>query len=666
MKELTLLQAFIILLDAAINNTTHKDYKRVVELAKKYKAFITGENIGALLAQFVPREADEAFAQRIALTQAITPASCEKIITGFKKVPKLNNAIYVLDWTDGSDDEKKKKREEVNSKLNTFFGEDSLNDYMEERGINLAFQDPNSFIVTTFSKFDNNKGKASPRPEEISSEMAVMYEYFNNVLLYLVSKIEIQYKVTTGQETVWKKGHKFILYHVDSAITLTQVEVPTGSVEIEIKKLFDEAESLANDNMKDGQTIVVGKDIAFLVNIFNYKAGVVPLVRVGYKPDLETDSRTMVSPLHPALPFLMKSLERVSEYDLTNRLHVFPQKFVYAPHCVGKDNLGCNGGKTISGDTCDVCQGEGWIIHKSAADAVILPLPKDLSKMIDLDKLSVTKTPPIELIQLIKEEIDWLNKNIIGSVFNSEMFYEAQVVKTATEINVSTDNLYDTLQPFAKKYAKVLRFITKLVATFIDFGNGVVVVYQFPRDLKLKSVSQLITDYKDATAADVPDFVLTEISNDLASRMFEDNQDFLKKLRVKMKFDPFPGKTTNEVLALLSSNDVRRREKILYQNFAVIFSNIERQEKDFYSFEEQKQLETIDAEIALIEEELSQASPDGASPIPAETLTNLVSDINEKVISIDEAAQTLVDSFGLSIETAKKLLDDAMSGDSGG
>jgi len=49
---------------------------------------------------------------------------------------------------------------------------------LEERGINLAFQDPNSFIVTTFSKFDSKKGKASPRPEEISSEMAVMYEYF--------------------------------------------------------------------------------------------------------------------------------------------------------------------------------------------------------------------------------------------------------------------------------------------------------------------------------------------------------------------------------------------------------------------------------------------------------------------------------------------------------
>lgn len=660
MKELTLLQAFIILLDTAINNRTHQDYGRVVELAKKYKALITGENIGELLSKFVPRESDEAFAQRIELTQAITPASCEKIITGFKKVPKLNTPVYVLDWSEGSDDEKKKKREEVNSKLNTFFGEDSLNDYMEERGINLSFQDPNSFIVTTFSKFDSNKGKASPRPEEISSEMAVMYEYFNNILLYLISKTEIDYKVTTGGETIWKKGSRFILYHIDSAITLTQIEPPSGSLEIEAKKILSE-DSLAQGYMKDGETIVIGKELAFLVNIFNYKAGVVPLVRVGYKPDLETNSRTMVSPLHPALPFLMKSLERVSEYDLTNRLHVFPQKFVYAPYCIGEENVGCIGGKTIAGEICKVCEGVGYIIHKSSSDAVVLPLPKDTTKMVDLDKLSLYKSPPIELIKFQAEQIDELSKNIIGAIFNSEMFYEAQATKTATEINVSTENLYDTLQPFVKKYAKTLRFITKLVATFVDYGQGVIVVYHFPRDLKLKSSKELISDYQAAVTADAPDFVLAEISNDLASRMFEDNQDFLKKLRVRMKFDPFPGKTTNEVLSLLSSNDVRRREKILYQNFAVIFSNIERKEKDFYSFEEQKQLDTIDAEIALIEEELTQSSPGGANPIPAETLTNLVSDINENITTLDQAAQVLVDSFGLSIETAKKLLEDAIS-----
>ena len=56
------------------SGTTHQDYKRTVDHARDYLAFISGEGIDDMLKKFVPRQSDVMIEQRKQLTQAITPA----------------------------------------------------------------------------------------------------------------------------------------------------------------------------------------------------------------------------------------------------------------------------------------------------------------------------------------------------------------------------------------------------------------------------------------------------------------------------------------------------------------------------------------------------------------------------------------------------------------
>jgi len=51
----------------------HPHYKRTVELAELYSKLISGKDIDTLLKQFVRREDDKLFEQRVNLTQATTP-----------------------------------------------------------------------------------------------------------------------------------------------------------------------------------------------------------------------------------------------------------------------------------------------------------------------------------------------------------------------------------------------------------------------------------------------------------------------------------------------------------------------------------------------------------------------------------------------------------------
>ena len=55
--------------------STHKDYKRTVQLADFYFKMITGENASSLLSQFIKRESKAEFEQRSGLTITTSPSA---------------------------------------------------------------------------------------------------------------------------------------------------------------------------------------------------------------------------------------------------------------------------------------------------------------------------------------------------------------------------------------------------------------------------------------------------------------------------------------------------------------------------------------------------------------------------------------------------------------
>ena len=221
------------LADTIRRNEKHIDYDRVVELNTLYTQLITGENMDSLLKQFTPRESPELFRQRMRITQHITKTVSQNIMDIYQKIPRSNSVSRVVTYSDNNI----AKLNEFNTKLNEFWGDESLDDYMATRWFELNFIDPNAFIVAEWLNVDTTKERYMPYPFEVSSKMAINYEYFNNDLIYLISEMP-------KSITYWDKKEK-----KDVTITIKEYTIYGANQTIKFKQLSPkESEQAWKDN----------------------------------------------------------------------------------------------------------------------------------------------------------------------------------------------------------------------------------------------------------------------------------------------------------------------------------------------------------------------------------------------------------------------------------
>lgn len=603
-------QGFDIIVGTISKQKYHKDYAHVTELASKYKKLITGDKIETLLRQFVRREDDELFKQRVLLTQSITPSVAASLMTPFYKVGRVNSIIKKIDFEKAD----KNKKEDIELAIKEFNGNKSLDKYLETRLVDLNFCDPNSFIVTEFDPVELGPNgemtmKVKPRPFEVSSENAINYEYKNNILQWLIVRLPITYELVDKSNEI--EGFSYTIYLKDDAIKFTQVD--TNSVNAVIGQIIS-YETL------DGVALYyrVSEKEAYKLEYFEHKAGKIPAVRVGYKLDLITDGRTCVSPMHDAMPYFMKSIKTVSEFDLTMALHAFPQKFQFAPRCQGESEiLTCNLGKTPEGGVCNSCKGSGYALHTSAQDAVVIALPKNKEDAFDLKGMVHYEYPPIDLLEFQDKYTKELKNECRQAVFNSEIFNKTEITATATEMRISLESVYDTLFSYAQKHSEVWLCIVDVMSKFVDIPDAIL-THQFPKDFKFKSVVELLSELKIATESGAPGYVRQEISMDIAEQQFLDKPEELKKIKTKQKFFPFPDKTPTEIVYIISNNLSSPFNEILWSNFDNIFMALEidaeEQGKYFYDYTYRLQKTKLDEKVNAMIEELAANQPEPAIP----------------------------------------------------
>lgn len=672
------IEALGILTNTITNNIYHKHYKHVVEYAKKMNILITGDNMKELLRKFSRREDDVQFAQRVELTNAITPAVAASLMTPFYKVGRSNNIIKSITFE--SNDNSGTKLEDIKDAELHYNGDKSLHRYLETRLVELNFSDPNSFIVTEFDMPEVGAmgellNKVEPRPFEVSSHEAINYFYKNNILQWLVIKDNCNYYDFNDNV---KKGEVFTIYYPDIAIKFTQIDLTSEGIAIGQLISYSTPDGVVQYYRSDKQRF-------FQVENFTYNAGYVPAVRVGYKPDLSTDGVTMVSPMHDALCYFMKSIKTVSEFDLTMALHAFPQKFQYVQRCLGVNNLGCNNGQTTDGGTCSKCSGSGFAIHTSAQDGVVMRIPKDKQDIIDLQQLVHYESPPIDLLKFQDEFIFQLKNEARQAVFNSEIFTKSDITKTATELTLSMEAVYDTLFPFAENFSKVYKDILYIIARFVDVTD-IIIEHRFPKDFKFKTTGELLNELKIANESGAPGYVRTELSMDIAAQQYVDKPLELKRIESKQRYYPFPDKTQTEIAFIISSDLTTKYNKILYANFDNIFLELEKDAQrlslSFYAYPPEKQKLLLDEKVnAMIAEiaggetlaigfnDPNAAEMEGVTDVEAEAkaklkgsvggvqgILALQDSVSRGITDINAAKVLLFEIYGFDEKTATRML----------
>ncbi|MEN6622594.1 MAG: hypothetical protein ABFD50_13710, partial [Smithella sp.] len=254
----------------AIKGKRHKDYDYIVKRTKVWRAIVSGLGLDEYYQQFNQRETDEQFAQRKRITQQITSSVCKNVRDIEYKVPRSNSISRVI----ATDSGKESDLADFKEILNTFWGDSSLNDYMDVRWVELNDTDPNSFVVLEWQPFDGDE-HAQPYPFEVKSEEAIYYEYENNVLQYLVALIDESY-------TIYGKDQSIKFELITDKETLKRLKLEDGQ----------EAEMTSIDDGGTVKVIRVGEQYFEIYEPKPHNLDYVPAFQPGYMRDLATNGRT--------------------------------------------------------------------------------------------------------------------------------------------------------------------------------------------------------------------------------------------------------------------------------------------------------------------------------------------------------------------------------------
>ena len=582
------------------SNKKHADYQRTVDLAKEYKAHVSGVGIDDYLKRFAKREDEEMFEQRKRLTNSISQSVASSLQKPFYKVARNKNVKKK--FTLKGD----KTREEIVQKMiSGFYGTNELNTkgldfWLKNRFIELTFTDPNAFVVIEWEAKPENV-PLEPYPYEVNSIDAYDYIYKHGVLneLFTRQSETIIYLDKDGAEKE-KVVDAFTLYEIGSSLKV-----------VEYCPKYYEAKGIVIDETR--QMTFVENEIHFIATYNETNLDFIPAFRVGYIRDTATDGRTFVNPFESAMPYFRKALKAVSELDLSITLHTFPQKLQYVTKCKGKGTKKCNNGMVSGTQTiCSECKGSGLQIHTSGQDAIYFPLPDTPDEMFDLDKILVYKQPPIDLIKFQDEYVRNLKKDAHLSVYNSNMFLaeDPQFAKTATEVNTNTQGIFDTLFPYTEKFSEVWKTAVKVFVRLSGFLTDFELIHIFPTDLEIKTVAVLMAELKLANESEAPSYFRDAILEEIANQVYEGDELGREKHFTRHKFFPFSGKTETEIQFLMASPYVSNFTKVLYANFEAIFTDIEKAVPNFYKLNYNLQWEKLNEFVKPYLEEInSQNEP---------------------------------------------------------
>lgn len=574
-----------LLIDVIKNDRKHPYYDRVCKLRKKYTRYITGEDMDEEMKQFNRRESIEEFNQRKSITKHITKTVCKNLMKPQFKIPRSNGTVRILNHADQD------KEKELVAILNKFWGDKTLDEWMGQRWIELNNIDPNAFCVIEWGDFNPEKERAMPYPVEISSDEAIVFEYKNNILQYLITRVEskVDEKVLV-RYTMYNKNQAVAFQEIDGQDILNSVPANEGE-----------------HFYMDVPYYRLGSKVYEIIAPKPYDLSAVPAFRIGYVRDLYTNGATFISPLDDAMPILEKMVKANSEFDLAMALHAFPQKIQYVRRC---SNDLCNKGYVSEGERCPVCHGEGLEVATSTQEVIRLEMPRAAEDFIPLDNIvRYIANTPVDLLTFQKEYIIWLIEQCKAAIYNSEIFSRKEIAETATSKNIDLQNVYDTLYPMAQDYAREWQFIIEVVADITQLKEGLDCKMIFPKDFKMKSLSELYYDLKIVSDSRADPFLKQHIYDDIAMYIYQDDSYELKRYMTKREFYPFSGKSSEEIAVIVASDMTTRFNKVFWANEGVIYDRLERANIDFYDLPKKRQWELINKEVEDIMKNTDNVTP---------------------------------------------------------
>jgi hypothetical protein len=575
----------------------HAGYDWTIQYAKDCKAYFGGIGIDEYLRRFDLRESDAQFAQRKVVTAHINKCLGSALSASFEKVARSNyNRVLAFDR-----DAEGKKAKQFDRDVLKNWHEGGLDQYAFSSLLHFQKYDPNAFVVVEFDSTDGVR-RARPYPFEVSSDMAVRYNYNQHGTIEWLIVRQVQNKASTNNTT--QKVERLTIYRPNQTIVFQQL---TDEEKKAVPVIPAKAKGVEQDP-QNGQVFQAENGNVYVFEVpIPHRYDKTPAIRAGHIKNPEDKGQTRLSIFDAAMPWSKKILKINSELDITQAYAAFPVAIRHEERC---DAVGCMSGKLPDGSLCGTCAGTGKKPRPmSAGDEIVLALPDRPEDMFDVTKILHYTSAPTEVVQMQMQTISTYLQNAKESVFNSQMFSKQETAKTATFQNIELQSVYDTLYPYAQNIASFWGFVAYACKTFTGFDVEMTAALVFPSDFRFETVNDLFAELKSARESGAGPVVYDMICRRIVDRMLVDDPERLGEVMAEMRLDPFAGMTEEQVIVALASQYVPNWKKVYYLNRNSILAEVESEDPAFFLRPYQEQIDRIKAKAteyaALIESEVS-------------------------------------------------------------
>ena len=575
---------------------------------------LTNKDHGSLVKFHKRRQTAAQFTDQITLTQPTLSTIGKRLIRRFVKASRVTGVNELI---------KVENNEEATTSLleavANFYAGESLSSYQNKYLDSYGLIDANAFIAIHFENYDPNTEVARCYPVLWPCTQIVDYKYdtfggLEYLLTFERKEIEVpinavtQASLETQKKTVidyylYERGHQTVYRQIVNGRDMAEFGAVGDTINFEVSN--------------QPATLEATRFNAYYYETYTDE---IPARCLGYEVHPE-DITIKVSPLWAAEPHFRDFADLKSKTDITLNNHVYARLMQYVEKCPGENpELGilCHSG-FIPGteETCKKCKGTGYLVHKSAMDVLYFKLPDSPADLLPLDKLAVYIEPEIKVLDKLTERLNELEfRKIPIAIFGTELLQRTDgsqgVANTATEVELTADQISDTLRPFVDNRSACYEFIVRQIALFRDLKE-VTIFQRYPSDLAVESAGQLLDQLNKANESGANSFIIDMLNDKTMRTLLRDKKEELRRYEVQRRFMPFNGKTEAERALILQSDLVPKKIKILYLNFDSILDELEEElkeeKKDFYAMPYKDQNALIDTKIDVILVKLKDENP---------------------------------------------------------
>lgn len=538
----------------------HKYFDKCKDHHECMEVHVDGEKPNKLLKINRPNEPEDVRKYRLEVYKPVTKSSCDKVVNTVSRI--FNPRLYRIVYKDNPPVIKEGEG------LHEYLSEDypfyiNLMTYISEVGLRQIFSDPNGIIIVW------------PQTTDVAET-----EYFKPIPIYIES--DYLYDFEDDKYYVWTpEGDKKTVYILDNVSKRKYViGVEPG-----------------------------GKQSVTLVEEYVHGLGIPTAFRIGGVVKGNSMPYYYESFIAGILPHWDKVVTMTSDLDGSIVNHLYMESYEWQVECdtchgSGKHSreitFGPDAGK-MSEYSCNKCTGTGRItsrgpfgqltINREALnpDSPIPTPPKDYIKK-DIE-------PVRELKLIIKEEKEAGFAAINMEILNKVGENQSGVAKTIDRQDLDSFLLRVSNHVFKYFLPNIIYYTALWRYSKVTDVNEYLPVIHAPKDFGVLSVNELMSEYQEAAKSKVSQSYLRRIEEEIVNTKFGNNEmERLKNLAI-IRLNPFPNKSSDDLLSDLASASIKREDWIKTNYIEMLVDIAIKEDEGFLDLEIVEKNDVIDTII---------------------------------------------------------------------